>query len=75
MASFRALFPQITVELLNTDGVLDLAANRVDLALRLGGEDGDTGYRASMMATLAIGLYASPAYLERGRPGGAARSR
>ncbi|GJD92197.1 HTH-type transcriptional regulator DmlR [Methylobacterium hispanicum] len=65
VASFRALFPQITVELLNTDGVLDLAANRVDLALRLGGEDGDTGYRASMMATLAIGLYASPAYLER----------
>jgi DNA-binding transcriptional LysR family regulator len=45
--------------------VLDLAANRIDLALRLGGEDGDTGYRASMMASLSIGLYASPAYLER----------
>lgn len=65
VASFRVLYPQITVELVNIDGVLDLAANRVDLALRLGGEDGDTGYRASMMATLAIGLYASPAYLER----------
>jgi DNA-binding transcriptional LysR family regulator len=65
VASFRVLYPQITVELLNTDGVLDLAANRVDLALRLGGENGDSGYRASMMATLAIGLYASPGYLER----------
>lgn len=65
VASFRALHPQITVELLNTDGVLDLAANRIDLALRLGGGEGDTGYRASLMATLAIGLYASPAYLKR----------
>lgn len=65
VASFRVLYPQITVELLNTDGVLDLAANRIDLALRLGGEAGDMGYRASTMAALAIGLYASPAYLKR----------
>ena len=65
VASFRVLYPQITVELVNTDGVLDLAANRIDLALRLGGADGDARYRASVMAALAIGLYASPAYLER----------
>jgi len=67
VASFRVLYPQITVELLNTDGVLDLAANRIDLALRLGGGDGDGGYRAAMMAAVAIGLYAAPSYLA-GRP-------
>ncbi|MGY2046830.1 LysR substrate-binding domain-containing protein [Methylobacterium sp. JK268] len=65
IASFRALYPQITVELLNTDSVLDLAANRIDLALRLGEEEGDGRYRSYLLATLGIGLYAAPAYLDR----------
>jgi DNA-binding transcriptional LysR family regulator len=62
VASFRNAYPQITVEMLNTDARLDLAANRIDLALRLGGAE-ETGYRAMVLATLALGLYASPAYL------------
>lgn len=70
VASFRRLYPQITVELINTDGVLDLAANRIDLALRLGGDDGDSGYRAVMMAAVAIGLYATPDYLRHRPPPG-----
>ena len=64
VASFRDAYPQITVEMLNTDARLDLAANRIDLALRLGGAE-ETGYRALVLATLAVGLYAAPAYLLR----------
>src|SRR6478735_1918623 len=64
VASFREAYPQITVEMLNTDARLDLAANRIDLALRLGGAE-ETGYRALVLATLAVGLYAAPAYLLR----------
>lgn len=64
VASFRAAYPQITVEMLNTDARLDLAANRIDLALRLGSTE-ETGYRAVVLATLAVGLYAAPAYLQR----------
>ncbi|WP_375465522.1 LysR substrate-binding domain-containing protein [uncultured Methylobacterium sp.] len=65
VASFRSLYPQITIELLITDSRLDLAANRVDLALRLGGAHPDSGYTAPILADLTIGLYASPAYLAR----------
>ncbi|WP_077528970.1 LysR family transcriptional regulator [Vreelandella utahensis] len=65
VAKFRTLYPQITVELLITDNPLDLAANRIDLALRA--QDGnlpDMVYRASSVAQLRVGLYASPLYLE-----------
>lgn len=64
VTSFRAAYPQITVDLLNTDARLDLAANRIDLALRLG-DAVETGYRAALIVNLWIGLYASPAYLAR----------
>lgn len=61
---FRARHPQISVELLLTDAPLDLAANRVDLALRATvGDLPDTGYRASTLAQFRIGLYAAPGYL------------
>lgn len=64
VVQFRALYPQITVELLVTDAALDLAANRIDLALRArAGELPDMGYRASVIAQFRIGLYAAPAYL------------
>jgi DNA-binding transcriptional LysR family regulator len=67
---FRALHPQITVELLVTDTPLDLASNRIDLALRATpGDLPDMGYRASTIVGFRIGLYASPAYLAaRGEP-------
>lgn len=68
VAKFRALHPQITVELLLTDTPLDLAANRIDLALRA--QDGnlpDMVYRASSVAQLRVGLYAAPNYLEANR--------
>lgn len=70
VVSFRRAHPQITVELLLTDAPLDLASNRVDLALRATpGDLPDMGYRAAAVAAFRIGLYAAPAYLAaRGRP-------
>lgn len=63
IVKFRALHPQITVELLLTDTALDLAANRIDLALRATpGNLPDMAYRASIVARFRIGLYASTAY-------------
>jgi DNA-binding transcriptional LysR family regulator len=64
IVKFRALHPQITVELLLTDAPLDLAAHRIDLALRATpGDLPDMGYRASAVVGYRIGLYASQAYL------------
>ncbi|ANG63483.1 LysR family transcriptional regulator [Marinobacterium aestuarii] len=70
LVRFRVLHPQITVELLLTDASLDLAANRIDLALRAtSGNLPDMGYRASVLTAFRMGLYAAPSYLAaRGIP-------
>lgn len=66
---FRQMHPQIAVELLSTDTVLDLATHRVDLALRVpAGALPDMSYRASLMASFKVRLYAAPAYLAVHRP-------
>lgn len=64
IVQFRALHPQISVELLLTDATLDLAANRIDLALRASAEPlPDMGYRASKLIDFHVCLYAAPDYL------------
>ena len=64
LVRFRAQHPGITVELLLDDAALDLAANRIDLALRATpGDLPDMGYRASLILAFSIDLYAAPAYL------------
>lgn len=64
VVQFRRLHPLINVELLLTDSSLDLASNRIDLALRASVEGlPDMGYRASKIADFHIGLYAAPDYL------------
>ena len=64
LVRFRAQHPGITVELLLDDATLDLAANRIDLALRATpGDLPDMGYRASLILAFSIDLYAAPAYL------------
>lgn len=70
VVQFRALHPQISVELLLTDMALDLAANRVDLALRASTDPlPDMGYRASTLIDFHVCLYAAPGYLvSRGIP-------
>jgi DNA-binding transcriptional LysR family regulator len=63
---FRTLHPQITLELVLSDARLDLASNRIDLALRAGEKSlPDSGYHAVLVANLSLALYASPAYLAR----------
>ncbi|GLS44134.1 LysR family transcriptional regulator [Methylobacterium brachythecii] len=64
IASFRAAYPQITIDLLHSDARLDLAANRIDLALRFGRAE-ETGYHAALILKTRIGFYAAPAYLAR----------
>jgi DNA-binding transcriptional LysR family regulator len=64
IVAFRNIQPQITVELILTDSSLDLAAHRIDLALRAtAGALPDTEYRASSLGSFAINLYAAPSYL------------
>ena len=65
LVRFRRLHPQITVELLLTDVALDLAAHRIDLAIRATPDElPDMGYRASVLASFGVFLHASPGYLE-----------
>lgn len=70
LVRFRAQHPHMTVELVLSDEPLDLAANRIDLALRASAKGlPDMGYRASILAPLRVALFASPAYLAaRGTP-------
>ncbi len=64
IVEFREQYPQVTVELIVSDSMLDLAAQRIDLALRATVEDlPDTNYRASLVTAFPIALYASPGYL------------
>ncbi|MEH6567108.1 MAG: LysR family transcriptional regulator [Halopseudomonas sp.] len=64
LVRFRAMHPQISVELLLTDSTLDLAANRIDLALRATpGNLPSMNYRASTLSAFALRLYAAPSYL------------
>ncbi|MEH6689236.1 MAG: LysR family transcriptional regulator [Halopseudomonas sabulinigri] len=66
LVHFRELHPQISVELLLTDSTLDLAANRIDLALRATpGNLPNMNYRASVLSGFTISLYAGHGYLRQ----------
>ncbi|WP_192036177.1 LysR family transcriptional regulator [Halomonas sp. YLGW01] len=71
VVAFQRRHPQIRIELLPTDTKLDLAANRIDLALRASADDlPDMNYRASRLADFQMCLYAAPDYLaSHGHPG------
>jgi DNA-binding transcriptional LysR family regulator len=64
IVQFQAQHPQITVELIVASALLDLAAQRIDLALRAAAHDlPDSNYRASTLIAFSIALYAAPAYM------------
>lgn len=64
IVAFQQRHPQIRIELLITDTPLDLAANRIDLALRASADAlPDMNYRASRIADFRMCLYAAPSYL------------
>lgn len=69
MAAFHARFPEVSVELLLTDALLDFDAHQIDLGLRAGGPLRDSSMVAVKLLDLDGRLYASPEYLKlAGRP-------
>jgi DNA-binding transcriptional LysR family regulator len=64
LVDFLAEHPRVKVELLLSDTIVDIAAQGVDVAIRLG-ELRDSSLVARRLADNARGLYAAPAYLAR----------
>jgi DNA-binding transcriptional LysR family regulator len=64
LPEFMERYPDVRVELVISNDVLDLFSNEIDLALRVGALP-DSGLAARRLATFNSCVYASPAYLER----------
>lgn len=68
VGEFRALYPQIELELNACDLIIDLLEQSTDVAIRIG-ELADSTLHARSLGCSPLNLLASPAYLERhGRP-------
>jgi DNA-binding transcriptional LysR family regulator len=64
ITSFRKRYPQITVEIIATDTPIDLAAHRIDLALRIGmGGLPDQAHHGVELMGGSFGLYAAPEWI------------
>jgi DNA-binding transcriptional LysR family regulator len=65
---FRAAYPDIELELVSNDSIIDLIEKRTDLAIRIGGLS-DSGLHATLLGRSRLHLVASPDYLvTRGAP-------
>lgn len=65
----RARHPELTIELLVEDRRVDLVAEGIDVALRAATQLEDSTLVARRIASIELGLWASPRYLKkRGRP-------
>ncbi|MGD1931391.1 MAG: substrate binding domain-containing protein [Leptolyngbyaceae cyanobacterium] len=67
LPQFAAQYPDLTVDLLLTDAVVDLLAERVDLAVRLG-RLADSTLMAQRLMPTRYSVCASPAYLRQAAP-------
>jgi DNA-binding transcriptional LysR family regulator len=68
VAKLAARYPELEVELIATDEVLDLIAARIDVAIRAGRLK-DSSLHATRLATFEQWVVAAPSYLkQRGRP-------
>ncbi len=68
VADFRALYPQIELELNTSDRIIDLLEEDTDVAIRIGTLR-DSTLRARRLGTRRLRVLASPAYLKaHGRP-------
>jgi DNA-binding transcriptional LysR family regulator len=65
LADFIARHPAITLELDLSPRRVDLIGENFDLALRMGELPDDASLAARRLAVFSMGLYASPAYLQR----------
>jgi len=61
---FRSVHPELELDLLLSDTVLDLIAERVDLAIRLGPRL-DTGFVGTQLMRTRYRVCASPSYVAR----------
>ncbi|MEQ1754484.1 MAG: LysR family transcriptional regulator [Micropepsaceae bacterium] len=65
IARFLTRYPQITPELIVTDTPIDLAAHRIDLALRMGiGALPDQAHTGFELATSDLRLFAAPSWIK-----------
>lgn len=64
-AAYLARYPRVRFELLSSTERVDLAAERIDVAIRGGALDDSTAYTAKRLGELTVGLFASPAYVKR----------
>jgi DNA-binding transcriptional LysR family regulator len=64
LAEFASLHPQVSVELVVSDEIVDLIAERFDLSIRIGWLR-DSSLRAARLSTFRQCLVASPAYVAR----------
>lgn len=68
LPDFQARYPDIELHLGVSDRMVDVIGDHVDCVIR-GGELADSSLMARRVGDLAMGIYASPAYLQRtGRP-------
>lgn len=64
VAEFRALYPEIRLELSSNDQIADLIEHRTDIAIRIGALS-DSTLHARPLSASALHVLASPAYLLR----------
>ncbi|NAW66133.1 LysR family transcriptional regulator [Photobacterium halotolerans] len=62
IAEFRAQYPDIDIELISSESIIDLIEKRTDLAIRIG-ELKDSNLHAKFLGRSALRIVASPAYL------------
>jgi DNA-binding transcriptional LysR family regulator len=61
---FRTAYPDIELELVSNDSIIDLIEKRTDLAIRIGGLS-DSGLHATLLGRSMLHLVASPDYLAK----------
>lgn len=65
LAEFVAKYPAISLELDLSPRRVDLIGENFDVAIRIGDLPDDASLAARRLAVFSVGLYASPAYLQR----------
>ncbi|ETX11020.1 LysR family transcriptional regulator [Marinomonas ushuaiensis DSM 15871] len=60
---FKAAYPDIELELVSSDSIIDLIEKRTDLAIRIGALT-DSGLHASLLGRSQLHMVASPNYLQ-----------
>jgi DNA-binding transcriptional LysR family regulator len=65
VAGFAARCPEVSVEMVLTEAMLDFDAHQIDVALRVAATLQDSALIAHRLQHIAVGLFASPGYLRK----------